>query len=804
VGAALLPLIPLPNAGQPGSAIYNASVPQPTRWREELLRVDQNIGTKMRAMFRYIHDSWDTVTPTIPWGLSFYPTVQTNFIGPGVSAVTRFGWDISPTFENEVLVGYTTEHITFTSTGTPDPNAWQRPEGLPLGAIFNNGFGGKLPSILLIGNRAYGGYMAEDPNGSFAEGLYNSNPTYMYRDDATKILGRHNLKFGASFVAVQKNELSNQPVNGSLTFTVFNSLSTHNAFADLLLGQVASYRQASTNLKFYHRFKIFEPYLQDDWRANNRLTVSMGLRLSMFGTYRERYGNIYNWNPNVYKRALAPQIDTSGSETGWPGALVPGVGDRFDGLVQCGTNNVPSGCMEGHLFNPAPRVGFSFDPLGKGTMAIRGAYGIFFEHSPGGEATTESLGAQQSSPLIQTVTQTNISGYQNIGVALTGSSPQFPLSFVSIPDKAVWPYVQHWHLDFQTLIRGTVATLSYVGSKGTHLGQQEDINQIEPVSDAENPYKLGEPIGGVNNSSHDCRTFLTPSGVAVSGKAANNLTVACGGDPNPYRPYYGLGSIVRLSNAASSSYHALQLSTRRNVGALQFNVAYTWSHSIDDASDRWDSTFPDASDHAARRASSNFDLRHILNVGWIYDLPFPTHTGKLGRVLGGWKYSGIATWQSGTPYTILILANYFDNAGVGNQLGFAYPDRVAGSSNRVPTSSPANIAPLFGNPSAFAAPRGLTFGNAGRNNMRGPSYSNFNMALFKDIPAGKNLHFEFRAESFNVFNHTEWGQPNGVMNCYGGTNNSAGDQGCLETSGFLRISGTHPARILQLSLKLQF
>ena len=88
--------------------------------------------------------------------------------------------------------------------------------------------------------------------------------------------------------------------------------------------------------------------------------------------------------------------------------------------------------------------------------------------------------------------------------------------------------------------------------------------------------------------------------------------------------------------------------------------------------------------------------------------------------------------------------------------------------------------------------------------MRGPSYSNFNMALFKDIPAGKNLHFEFRAESFNVFNHTEWGQPNGVMNCYGGTNSSAGDQGCLETSGFLRISGTHPARILQLSLKLRF
>jgi len=194
----------------------------------------------------------------------------------------------------------------------------------------------------------------------------------------------------------------------------------------------------------------------------------------------------------------------------------------------------------------------------------------------------------------------------------------------------------------------------------------------------------------------------------------------------------------------------------------------------------------------------------MLNVSWIYNLPIPTHNGAFNKLFGGWKYSGIATWLSGSPYTIFILANYFDNAGVGDRLGFAYPDRVADPSIGIPTSSPSVFGPLFSNPSAFAAPRGLTFGNAGRNGMRSPSYSNFNMAVVKEIPAGKNLHFEFRAEAFNVFNNAEWGQPNSVMTCYGGTNNSAGDEGCLQNSGFLHISYTHPARILQLGLKMHF
>ena len=629
-GAALLPLIPVANSGVPGAELYNASPSQPTNWREELLRLDQNFGTKWRAMFRYTHDSWNTVTPVGVYSGSYFPTVQTNYVGPAVSIVARLNWNPTPSLVNEFVFSYTTDHITFTSTGTPNPNAWQRPPNLPMGAFFDNGFGGKLPTIQLVGSAAYGGGFYQDPNGEWPEGPYNSNPTYTYRDNVSKIVGRHNMQFGAYFVAAQKNELSSQFVNGYLTFdTSSTAVTTGNSFADLLMGQVASYQQASTNLKFYNRYKILEPYFQDDWRVTSKLTLNLGIRISMFGTYREKYNHAYNWTPTAYSAATAPQIDTTGSVTGVQGALIPGSGNPYDGLVQCGVNGVPAGCMSGHLFNPAPRVGFAYDLFGNGRTAIRGGYGIFFEHTNGNEANTESLEGQ-SSPLIQNVTQYNVSGYPNLG----GVGLLSPLSFISIPTQATWPYIQQWHFDIQQqAFKDTVLTFSYVGSKGTHLNRQDDLNQLYPVPASQNPYLPGEPIGGINNTNSDCATMTTPSGVPVTGIAAINLGVACGNDPNPNRPFYGAGTITQLVNAASSSYNAFQFSARRTVGSFQLSLAYTWSHSIDDSSDRYDSSFVNTYNPSSNRASSSFDIRQMFNLGWVYDLPFFKNPGLANKIL---------------------------------------------------------------------------------------------------------------------------------------------------------------------------
>ncbi len=825
VGNSLLPLIPIANAGVPGAALYNASPAQPTNWREELLRLDQNFGSKVRVMFRYTHDSWNTVTPTTIYTGSSFPTVQTNFNGPAVSMVARAIWTPSATLANEFVASYTTDHIAFTSTGYPDANAWKLPANFPMSYFFNNGAGGKLPAINLSGNAAYGTFY-EDPNGEWPEGPYNSNPTYTYRDNVSKIVGQHNLQFGAYFVAAQKNELSAQLVNGSLNFTPTSSFSTGNSFADLLMGNVAQFTQASTNIKFYNRYKILEPYFQDDWRTTPRLTLNLGLRISMFGTYREKYNDAYNWTPTAYNPATAPQIDVSGDITGFPGALVPGSGNPFDGLVQCGVKGVPAGCMNGHLFNPAPRVGFAYDPFGKGTTAIRGGYGIFFEHTNGNEANTEGMEGQ-SSPLIQTVSQYNVTGYGNLGNG-GGSTPiLFPLTFYSIPNQAVWPYMQQWHLDVQQqLYKDTVLVLSYVGSKGTHLGRQYDSNQLYPVPLSQNPFQPGQPI---TSDACDAATSYLPaftqSGVPIVGQAYNNLQVACGLSPDPFRPYYGVGAITRLDNGATSIYNAFQASARRTVGAVQFSVAYTWSHSIDDASSRYDVGTLNAYDLSGNRASSSFDIRQILNISYVYDLPFFKAPGKAHLFLGGWQLSGITTFQTGTPFSAINGGAYSDNAGSGNPSSItagSYVDvtGVSPYSNipNVPYGA-GGLGPLVANPAAFVAPRGLTFGNAGRNSLRNPGFNNWNMALFKHFQVNERTAFEFRAEAYNIFNHTEWGPVGGdagsaayngfssdtnSANCFAGAKNSAGDPSCLGNSSFLYIGIAHPARILQLGAKFIF
>ncbi len=804
---ALLPLIPVGTVDQPGASAYNTNITLPTSWREELVRIDHNINDKNRATFRYIHDSWNTVEPGPIWDSASFPTVQTAFNGPGVSVVARLTSTFSPTLLNEFVASYTTDHIAFQSVG-----AWQRPSSLnsEMGYIYNNGFGGKLPAISLSGG-LYDG-IAMDPDGIWPEGPYNSNPTYTYRDNVTKIIGRHNLTFGAYLVAAQKNELSSVQVNGALTFATSSPLSTGNPFADLLIGNISTFAQGSNQLKFYNRYKIFEPYFQDDWRITDRLTLNLGLRVSMFGTYRDRYHHAYNWDPSVYTGGIAnaTQVDGDGSITGTQGSLVPGVGNPLLGLVQCGGAGGPvtfsgfsamvggnsnAGCLKGHLFNPAPRVGFAWDPLGNGKMAIRGGYGIFFEHANGNEADTEGMEGQ-TSPLLQSSSQNNISGYQNIGIGAV--APTFPSSFLSIPEAAVWPYMQQWHFDIQReLPSHTVATVSYVGSKGTHLGRQSDLNQLYPTPASQNPYTAGQTI-----SAADCNSLInvglpsvsgTANGIPVTGQTAINLQTACGNDANPYRPFLGISTITRLENKASSNYNALQVAVRKSVGALNLTAAYTYSHSIDDSSDRYDGSFVNTYDPSANRASSNFDQRHMLNVGYVYDFPFFKKPGVEHALLGGWEWSGIFAFSTGTPLNVTNSGStYGDNAGVGNAVGTgSYPDIVSDPRANVPPPSQVtgnNYAGYFYNPAAFVVPTGLTFGEVGRNYLRNPNRTNFDMGLFKHFPIKERAAFEFRAEAFNLFNHTEWGGPSAS----------------LGSAGFLEIASAHLARVLQLGAKIIF
>jgi hypothetical protein len=433
---------------------------------------------------------------------------------------------------------------------------------------------------------------------------------------------------------------------------------------------------------------------------------------------------------------------------------------------------------------------------------VRGGYGIFFEHTNGNEGNTESL--ENSPPLASVPQILHVQDYTNINSGSGGGV--FPLGVVAIPTKAQWPYMQQWHFDVQQQVaRNTVATISYVGSKGTHLTRESNLNQLFPLSGA-NPYNPGEPIITDSTSpsfNTDCTNPNSPVVNGVSLAPASDAAIhvgvaACGLVTAPLRPFLGYGTITHLEEKASSHYHAMQTSLRRNVGQLTVSAAYTWSHSIDDSSDRGDSSFVNAYNFAANRASSNFDQRHIFNFSYVWDVPLFRSSGIGHTLLGGWQLSGIASVESGTPFSAVFNT---DNAGVANGVAGAgaRPDQI-GNPRSGPFPAPdSGFARAFYNINAFTAPRGLTFGDVGRNTLNNPRHTNFDMALFKHFAIKESLAFEFRAEAYNVFNHTEWGNIAASAGSAGGSGNNT-----LGNPGFLQVSSAHNPRILQLGAKLLF
>jgi hypothetical protein len=941
-------LIPLPNAyggcnstlvgqfdhttGQLIKPCYDAVISEPTHWREELFRIDHNFAPKLRASFRYIHDSWDTVTPTPNWGTvtNSFPTVQNKFVGPGIDMVARFTETITPSLLNEFVVSFTNAHITLANVNGPGGANYQRPAGLgnpsqvgqcsgftsdnvaicPMGYLFNNGFGGKLPGLIIGGNnQEYGGAgFTVDPSYTPWE---HTNPTYSLRDGVSKVIGKHTMQFGVQFVVAQKNEINGAlsaatgDTQGLLAFSNVNGgvNSLGNAFANFLYNggfpsifgggnAIQSYTQDSAQLRYYNNYEIGEPYVQDDWRVSSRLTINVGLRLSLFGNFHEKYNQAYNWEPQAFSQSLAAQtrVDpNTGQLLNLPsdhpipidlGMLDPRI---TNGLVRCGVNGVPAGCIDSHLFNPAPRVGFAWDPQGNGKTSIRAGYGMFFEHGTGDEANTGSL--EGSAPNVVSISQPFPGGYACIGNYATNCNQDvsttlpgaFPLNVTSIPTRTVFPYSQQWSLSVQReLPQNFVATFAYVGSKGTHLTVERQLNQLQPISPQLNPFALHEPIllnvpgsavvGGdcFNRGTLTSPSFLLQNGVSVSAQnpASINLAVACQGQSsspievtNTLRPYPGLGEIFSLQNVADSSYHGFQTTIRRTKGPLTAGVAYSYSHSIDDSSDRTDPTFVDSLDLRSNKASSNFDQRHLLNMSYVYRLPKlsdmfqrwiddavkgvpgsptdPPQTASTGMSQGssmfarlfadGWELSGITIYQSGTPFSVINNAGtsgigVLDNAGVANGVGAgSYPDVVAHPQRAALETNISSFGPLLLNPNEFVAPRGLTFGDAGRNFLNNPSRVNFDVSLLKHFPIREGTEFEFRLEAFNFFNHTQFRIYNpdlgntgsNTISCYGGANYSAGayfpgGTDCLTGNSFLHPVDAHRPRTLQLAVKYNF
>jgi len=316
-----------------------------------------------------------------------------------------------------------------------------------------------------------------------------------------------------------------------------------------------------------------------------------------------------------------------------------------------------------------------------------------------------------------------------------GQRRAFPIALSSFASPWNIPYYMKWSLGVQRqLTSGLVLDVSYVGSRGAALVRSRDINQ--PVAS-----------------------------VAVASGQLN---------PNAARPYPGFATINTFETTGNSIYHSLQASgTKRFSRGLSLQASYTWSRSIDN------NVTPVSSyaDSRMERAVSSFDRPHVLVLSYIYELPFArTSTGITRALLQGWQLSGISRFESGTPLNVTIPG---DRAGIGS--GGQRPDVV----------SPIVLEETFSrwfSTASFANPALGTFGNAGRNLIRGPGTNNWDVSFIKRTEITEGVALQFRAEFFNLFNHT---QASVVNTSFG-------------AAAFGQVVSARDPRITQLALRLLF
>jgi Carboxypeptidase regulatory-like domain/TonB dependent receptor len=625
--------------------------------------------------------------------------------------------------------------------------------------------------------------------GTNANELKQVNNTYQVLDNVSKVLHDHTIRFGGEFHFDEVNTNPLAQFNGNFLFT---GSETGSDFADFLLGIPSQYNQSQLN-PFYGRNKYVGLFAQDSWRVRPSLVLTYGLRWDRIEPWYEKNNGISTFEPGKQSVVFpgAPEDILFPGDPGISRTLAPPGNRDFSPRVGLAWSPRASDGILGKLIGASGktsiRAGFgtyytAIEALSIGILAANPPFGITYSSpAPPLFATpfiTASNGQFSGQPFpVNLATQKASSRNPNSSIDWS----QF-LPITGVPAYARTnriPYAEEYTLSLERQLgASTVIDASYIGTQAHRLLVLEEANPGDPAL----CLSLSQP-GQVAPGSATCGPFGESNVyTSATGQVIN-------GTRGPLGPNYG--SNTYQTTIGNSSYNALQLSLRHNAKSLEVFAAYTYSKSLDDASNLGEEVNP--VDPSLSRALSAFDMRHNFVVSYDYQLPLAKFLPS-NRWTRGWSWSGIARFSSGFPVTLYSLG---DNSLLGaepngiNNFGIDLPDYTAGPLDL--SSNPRKNNQLYFNTSLFSMNALGTPGNASRRFFSGPGINNYDMALTKTLSLAESKSFLLRIEAFNTFNHAQFYGPASVD----------GNISDLGTT-FGHVVSSAPGRVMQVSAKFNF